>query len=249
MICRMKHEVASHKNDPNVLPLHNRIHVLIMHEDSVIAAGLNAILSGHCNMRVTRRAFAHTSQDQLNADVIVASTKVGVDCLEWIARAVKTANHPVPRVLIVASEAREADVWRAFSAGASGYLRLGCEPEDVAEAVRSVDRGGRYLCAAAARSVAEGITHAALTTRESEVLDLIAVGQSNKVIARGLGIELGTVKAHVKAIFAKLKAATRTEASAIAIQRGLVGRQIAPRYDYLQAGPAMSRPLLHRTGT
>lgn len=247
MINRMNYEDALAKNDPHMHSTRGRVHVLVLHEDAVIAAGLVAILSGHCDLRVVRGSPDY-EHDRIGFDVIAASPEAGMRCLDRVACATHTADFKVPSVLFVASEAREADVWRAFSAGASGYLRLGCEPEALAEAVRSVVSGTRYLCPAAARSVAEGISHAALTSREVEVLDLIAVGHSNKLIARGLGIELGTVKAHVKAIFGKLKAGTRTEASAIAIKRGLVGRQPVARSDFMQAGATIAAPLLQRSG-
>lgn len=239
MIKRMKQAVALEKVDPDTLPLDRRIHVLVLHGDSVIGAGLTAILSGHCNMRVIRGSLGH-DQELAGFDVIVASPDVGLRCLERPVLASEVTVCAAPKVLMIASEAREAEVWRAFSAGASGYVRLGCEPEDVTEAVCSVVNGGRYLCPATAQIVAEGISHAALTSRECDVLDLIAVGQSNKVIARALGIELGTVKGHVKAIFGKLKAATRTEASAIAIKRGLVGRQPFAQRNFRQPGATIS---------
>jgi DNA-binding NarL/FixJ family response regulator len=70
--------------------------------------------------------------------------------------------------------------------------------------------------------MADSLTREALTAREAEVLDLLACGQCNKSIARQLDIAVGTVKAHVKAIMAKLDASSRTQAVSVAAQRGLV---------------------------
>ena len=70
--------------------------------------------------------------------------------------------------------------------------------------------------------MADSLTRATLTSRETEVLSLVAAGQPNKIIARQLRIELGTVKSHMSAIMAKLGASSRTHAARIAASRGLV---------------------------
>jgi DNA-binding NarL/FixJ family response regulator len=73
-----------------------------------------------------------------------------------------------------------------------------------------------------AQRMADSLTRASLTMRETEVLRLVATGQSNKAIARLLMIELGTVKSHMSAIMGKLGANSRTHAVRIATARGLV---------------------------
>jgi two-component system NarL family response regulator len=70
--------------------------------------------------------------------------------------------------------------------------------------------------------MADSLTHATLTSRETEVLQLMASGESNKGIARKLQIEVGTVKSHMSAIMTKLGASSRTQAAGIAATRGLV---------------------------
>ncbi|HEY9024554.1 MAG TPA: LuxR C-terminal-related transcriptional regulator, partial [Burkholderiaceae bacterium] len=80
----------------------------------------------------------------------------------------------------------------------------------------------RYLGRAVAQRMADSMTRASLTQREADVLRFVVAGESNKVIARSLRIEVGTVKTHVSAILAKLDARSRTQAAAIAIARGLV---------------------------
>ena len=78
------------------------------------------------------------------------------------------------------------------------------------------------IAPSASATVADGMAHADLTARELEVLQLLAQGFSNKLIARMLGIGLGTVKSHVRPILEKLHAASRTEAAAVARRRGLL---------------------------
>jgi DNA-binding NarL/FixJ family response regulator len=116
---------------------------------------------------------------------------------------------------------RENDVRHALELGVQGYLLLGCTPKDLLSAVRAVGRGMRWLCPEAATRMADSMAQDGLTPREEQVLRLLVAGCSNKVIGQSLDLALGTVKTHVKAIFQKLNARSRTEAISICMQRGL----------------------------
>src|SRR5205085_4074433 len=83
-------------------------------------------------------------------------------------------------------------------------------------------RGIRYLSEAVSRSVAASLGRASLTERETDVLQLLAEGCCNKLIARRLGIGVGTVKTHVKGVMSKLDATARTHAVVVAAARGLI---------------------------
>jgi DNA-binding CsgD family transcriptional regulator len=78
------------------------------------------------------------------------------------------------------------------------------------------------MCGAVTERIAESLTRVTLTTRQTEVLELLQSGMCNKTIARDLGIAPGTVKAHVKGILEKLESTTRTQAVAVATHRGLI---------------------------
>ena len=111
----------------------------------------------------------------------------------------------------------------AMRAGAMGYLLKGAPREDVFRAVRVVNEGGSLLEPAVASRFLDSINDPdALTTRQKEVLNLIATGLLNKEIADRLYISERTVKFHVSEILAKLGAGNRTEAVAIATEKGLI---------------------------
>ena len=116
----------------------------------------------------------------------------------------------------------EEDIRRALKAGAKGYLVKGTAPPQIREAVRKVAEGESLLPAAVASKLAESMTHPELSERERQVLQCMANGRSNKEIGQVLYISENTVKAHVKSILTKLDAMGRTEAIAIALQRGLI---------------------------
>ncbi len=127
------------------------------------------------------------------------------------------------RVLIVTQMEREWEVRTAMMAGVHGYLLQNADREQLLTAVRTLSRGLRYLSADLSRCVADSFTRIGLTSRETDVLQLLAQGQCNKSIARELGIGVGTVKTHVKGLFDKLGATARTHAVVLATRRGLVG--------------------------
>ena len=116
-------------------------------------------------------------------------------------------------MLVLSGRGGEVEIRHALQRGARGYLLGPCSLDELVAAVRSVGSGRRYLCAAAARRVAQSLTCTPLTPRETEVLRLMALGLPNKRIASRLAIALGTVKAHIQAILAKLDARSRTEAT------------------------------------
>jgi len=144
------------------------------------------------------------------------------------AMAVMAAPQSAPkasmlRVLVFTEHMSERHVRQALSQGVHGYVVPGPSTTEVEQAVWSVAAGQRYLSAAVAHRVAESLSYASLTPRETDVLDGLSGGRCNKLIARQLGISVATVKAHVNAIMKKMSAGSRTQVVSVAAQRGLVG--------------------------
>jgi two-component system NarL family response regulator len=196
-----------------------QVRVVIAHADPIVSAGLAALLGANGDMQITvtnSEAASHAG-----ADVIVLDHRNG---LEHMRRAAN-AHHgeQQPRVLIVTQMEREWEVRTAMMAGVHGYLLQNSDAEQLLTAVRTLSRGMRYLSAELSRCVADSFTRIGLTSRETDVLQLLAQGQCNKSIARELGIGVGTVKTHVKGLFDKLGATARTHAVVLATRRGLVG--------------------------
>ncbi len=130
------------------------------------------------------------------------------------------------RVIMLTVSDNEEDVVAALRAGADGYLLKDMEPEDILRALQRATAGrlviSERLTELLARALREeprpqGPTEAGLTPREQEILNLIAKGYSNKLIARDLDLAVGTVKVHVKHILRKLKLKTRVEAAVWAV--------------------------------
>jgi DNA-binding NarL/FixJ family response regulator len=198
-----------------------RLNILVMHHDPIVCAGLVASLHRHAEFEL----FVHGPNDFASSgppfDVVIADHHTAVSLAD---RGTGEARGRLAesRVLALTANDREADIRRAIQTGVRGYLLLGGSLDELAEAIRVVGSGMRYLCPSVAQRLADSLAGVTLTLRENEVLRLVATGQSNKEIARQLVIELGTVKSHVSAIMTKLGAASRTQAASIAASRGLV---------------------------
>jgi DNA-binding NarL/FixJ family response regulator len=219
--------------------LFHPLRALARHNDPLLAAGVNAALMEAPGIEVVTASDNASFPD---ADVVICDYDCG---MAWVhhQRLRASAARRVPGVVVITGRDSEADVRTALQSGIGGYLLGNCSLDELVDAVRAVGRGSPYLCAAAAALVAKSLTRTPLTQREGEILRLIASGMSNKSIASQLGIALGTVKAHTRAILDKLGARSRTQATVMAAQRGLLGP-----YSPMRAAAAPLRPqALHQT--
>ncbi|MDQ3504152.1 MAG: response regulator transcription factor, partial [Actinomycetota bacterium] len=139
-------------------------------------------------------------------------------------RALRQRENP-PRVVILTTYDTDADILRAVEAGATGYLLKDAPRQELAEAVRAAARGQTVLSppvAAKLVSRLRGADASALTSREIDVLDLVARGLTNAQIGRALLIAEATVKTHLLRAFAKLGVDDRTAAVTTAISMGII---------------------------
>ena len=195
----------------------DKIRVWVAHDDAILNAGLCALLQACSDIEVA--PIGAEGVCERPNDVLITSHRKGI---ERMRAASETADFR-PRVLIITHLDREWDVRSAMTAGVHGYLLQSCTADQLVAAVRTLGRGLRYLSAELSRCMADSVTRIGLTSRETDVLQLLAQGCCNKSIARELGIGVGTVKTHVKGLFDKLGATARTHAVVLATRRGLVG--------------------------
>ena len=172
---------------------------------------------------------------ELPADLILLDVKMpgmnGIDTLKQL----RASGVKAPVVMLTMSR-EDADLSAALRAGAQGYLLKDIEPEELVPALEAALQGSnvvaRELVGSLARLVRGDVApqpapprtaapFAELTPRELEILECIADGSSNKMIARALEITDGTVKLHVKAILRKLGLRSRVEAAVSAVEHGL----------------------------
>ncbi|MBV8116560.1 MAG: response regulator transcription factor [Candidatus Eremiobacteraeota bacterium] len=152
----------------------------------------------------------------------------GLDGIELTQRI--RAELSATRVVIVTMIDLEAEVLAALAAGADAYCLKNSEPERIADAVRIAAEGGAFFDPQIAHVVLaqfsadrkNDVRSSPLTTRETDILRLIADGHANAEIAERLYVGLGTVKGHIRDILAKLSASDRTHAAVVALRKGYI---------------------------
>jgi DNA-binding NarL/FixJ family response regulator len=129
---------------------------------------------------------------------------------------------PEARIVVLTTYTGDAQILRALKAGAQAYLLKSMLRRELLDTIRAVHKGQRRIPPEVAVQLAEHAADDQLTSREVEVLRLIAAGKANKLVASDLSITEETVKGHVKNILSKLGANDRTHAVTIALKRGII---------------------------
>jgi two-component system, NarL family, response regulator DevR len=207
-----------------------KVRVLIADDHLIVRVGLRALLDIHPGIEVI--AEAGTGADTLRLtithqpDVLLLDLRMpDVDGLE-VCRRLKL-EPPSPSVLFLTSYADDQTILAAIEAGADGYLLKAMAGQDIPSAILTVARGGSVLDPVVTRRVLNSVQrpkpaeqtagpHSAfetLTTQETRVLELTALGKSNKQIAQELRLSEGTVRNYLSTVFAKLGVESRVEAA------------------------------------
>jgi DNA-binding NarL/FixJ family response regulator len=129
---------------------------------------------------------------------------------------------PEARIIVLTTYKGDVQVLRALKAGARAYLLKGLLRKELLETIRAVHRGEKRIPPQVAAVLADHVVDEALTSREIDVLRLIAGGNANKLIGDQLSITEETVKGYVKNILSKLGASDRTHAVTVALKRGII---------------------------
>lgn len=207
------------------------IRVMIVDDHAVVRSGLSAFLLAFDDLEYVGEATGGAEAVErcltLRPDVILMDLVMpDVDGAE----ATRRIKEACPHVQVIAlTSYREDDlVQGALKAGALSYLLKNVSADELADAIRAAFAGRPTLAPEAAEVLIKAATGPAqaeeegLTTRELEILGMMVSGESNPEIAERLVVSRSTVKFHVSNILMKLGATTRTEAVAIALQKGLV---------------------------
>ena len=201
------------------------IRVLIADDHAIVRHGLCALLGTERGIEVVgeakdgNEAVARTKQ--LAPDVvimdIVMPRKDGVEATVEIRAAVPSA-----KIVVLTSFGTSDKISRAIEAGATGALMKTAEDRELLSAIRTVANGGRVISPAVRKLISTDPPAPELTPRQLEILQAMARGLTNTDIAKMFGIRTDGVNEHVLAILAKLGAANRTEAVAIALRKQLI---------------------------
>jgi two-component system NarL family response regulator len=203
----------------------SKIRVLIADDHITVLEGLGSIISRQADMAVVAQASNGAEVVALwgkhHPDVTLIDLRMpkldGVGVIEKIRQ-----QDPAARLIVLTTFDTDADLLNAMKAGAKGYLLKDLGRAELLDSIRRVHRGETCLPPSLVQKLTTSIHREALTSREVEVLQLLADGKSNKEISTALSISEATVKSHLGNIFRKLDVLSRTEAVTTASKCGLI---------------------------
>jgi len=201
------------------------IKVLLIESHPLTRLGVRAVLDDETDIRLIGEA--DDPQDgfrlfrELGPDVTILGLRFpdscSIDDLDDYF-----SDRPKARIIVLADHAGDAEISKALTKGAVGYICKDITPEELVKAIRAVAAGRKYIPSEIAQVLSEHIGQEDLTPSEANVLGMIVGGMSNKEIGFALDISENTVKTHVQNIFSKIGVSDRTSAATTAIKRGLV---------------------------
>lgn len=211
------------------------IKVLIVDDHALFRKGIKGSLEGHEEFRIIGEARdgleSLQKARQLNPDIILMD--LNMPRLGGLA-AIRELQKELPsiKILVLTVSEKEADLFAAVKAGASGYMLKDVEPRKLIEAIELVSQGEAAFSPSLAHKILDEFSggtavareapeETSLTAREKEIIDLVAAGKSNREIAESLFISENTVKTHLKNTLEKLHMHNRAQAAAYVSRLGL----------------------------
>lgn len=213
----------------------NKLRVLIVDDHALVRAGIRSLIEGQSGFEVVGEAAQGDEVlgkvMQLQPDVVLMDIAMpgmnGIEATKLLKR-----EFPHIHVVILTMHDDEEFFFTLIREGASGYILKDSEPEQLVSAIRNAAKGQIYLSPAVAKALMEsyvmattglnGENHVALTSREKDVMRLLAAGQTNREIAESLVLSRRTVEKHRQALTRKLGLSNRDDLTRYAIRRGLI---------------------------
>ena len=201
------------------------IRILIADDHPLLREGIESLVSKQSDMTVVAEASTGREAIELfrihQPDVTLMDMRMpdlgGVDAMTEILRDSREA-----KFIVLSTYSGDVQILRALKAGARAYLLKGLLRKELLDTIRKVYAGRKRIPPEIAAQIADHAGESNLTEREIDVLQTIAAGNPNKLVADKLRITEDTVKAHVKSILSKLSANDRTHAVTIALKRGII---------------------------
>lgn len=220
--------------------------ILLVEDHVILREGLCALLELEPDLKVVGDAGeidgALQAAERLRPELVITdlalSGRSGISFISALR-----AGCPEVRVLVLTAHNTEEYIRAALNAGAHGYVLKDSSRADLLQAIRVVVNGGQYLCASVSARIVSGFVNGPaqkqtaapetlVTSREKQVLTRIALGHSNKIIARELGLSVKTVEKHRSNLMRKLTLHNAAAVTLFALRHGFIeasGKQLQQR--------------------
>lgn len=201
------------------------IRIMTVDDHVMLREGIAAIVDAEPDLTIvgeaTNGAEAVEAFRRLRPDITLMDLQMpimsGIDAITAIR-----VEAPNAKIIVLTTYEGDVQAVRALKAGAWGFLLKSSLIDELLATIRAVHGGRRYVPADVAQEIAIHSAEESLTAKEIAVLELVASGRANKLIAFKLVISEETVKAHLRNIFSKLNVSDRTQAVTTALKRGII---------------------------
>jgi DNA-binding NarL/FixJ family response regulator len=218
------------------MPAPDPLRVVLVDDHEIVLHGLRAMLAHFADevviaAQVTTAAAALTAVSEQHPDVVLCDVRIGKESGLDLCRQI-TSQYPDTKVVLLTVYDDEHYLFQALRVGAAGYILKRIDGQELVGHLRRVRQGDTVIDPALAGRVALSAArlnagefwpgaHLGLTQRESEVLELLVSGHSNKGVAGKLVVSEDTVKTHIRGLYRKLGVSDRSGATAVALREGL----------------------------
>ena len=201
------------------------IRIMVADDHPIVRSGLVLMIDYTPNMETVAEANngleAVALFRQYRPDVTLMDLRMpemsGADAIAAIHQEFSEA-----KIIVLTTYDGDEDIYKGLKAGAKGYIFKNAPVDEIIRAIKTVNDGKKYIPPEVGEKLSERLNRPQLSNRELDVLKLVAQGKTNQQIATGLYISESTVKYHINSVLSKLGVSDRTQATLIAIKRGIV---------------------------
>lgn len=201
------------------------IRIMVADDHPIVRSGLVLMIDYTPNMEIVAEANngveAVALFRQYRPDVTLMDLRMpemsGADAIAAIHQEFNEA-----KIIVLTTYDGDEDIYKGLKAGAKGYIFKNAPVDEIIRAIKTVNDGKKYIPPEVGEKLSERLNRPQLSNRELDVLKLVAQGKTNQQIATELYISESTVKYHINSVLSKLGVSDRTQATLIAIKRGIV---------------------------